>query len=80
MNDTKNKYLFILINKINTGKHTVRYISDNPRKYAQMIYSLWHEAEDKKYRAIFIEKPDSRSCWSAIIDRISKASNLIIED
>jgi hypothetical protein len=71
--DDSQRYLFILMSDIHTGKHCVQRIQANPKSYAAIIYELWHAAEEEHYDAIIVEKPKNNPDWAGVIDRINKA-------
>lgn len=73
-NETLHRYLFIILSDINTGHHDTNRMKKNHRLYASRLYALWHEAEEKKYDAIFIEMPSNNNTWQGIIEKIDKAS------
>jgi L-threonylcarbamoyladenylate synthase len=57
-----------------TGRGICIPMPDDPRAYAAVLYERLHEADDQGFDWIAIEQPPRSEEWSAIRDRLERAS------
>lgn len=50
------------------------HMSREPEAYARRLYSALHELDEMGLEAIYVEKPPDTDGWSAVWDRLEKAS------
>lgn len=51
-----------------------RPLSHEPAEYARRLYAVLHELEENLVAAIVVQRPPSGPAWSAVLDRLERAS------
>ena len=64
---------FIALEKVSTPYGTIRLGKPvDVRQFAQMLYSLLHQADSMKIKRVFVVTPQQQGLWVAINDRLNR--------